>query len=1142
MLAKDLINRLERLGLLDQEIVEALREQLAQSGARVTPEAVAKLLVDNGQLTRFQATKLIGELRSGEQGDAEEATVISDTSGDDLALLDGDDSIVDAIEVVEGDAIEVVEVHEVDSSGSNVPTGTPSYVPMAGSVTNERSMDEHDSMLPLRPRNVKTVKKPGDPSRSVWDSFKIYGIASIILVLCFFSGLLWFVINKGSADEFIGAANDQYNQQSYAAAQASFDSFLEKFGESNPHSSIARTRSAMCKLYLAAQMTKPEQVIDDAERMLPLLEGEAGLDEERNNLAALLVDIADNIAKTAVSAKSTEEKQQLLVQLDRQIKLTDNPTYVTSTTRQALSSRLLNVAETRAIVRRDINRNLRLDESVVSMEASLAAKDTKKAYDTRFELLREYPELHDNERLVKLIQSASGIQMELVKDASERPTVSNEPIAGDSVKSIVLTNKTGDAAPGLRDEVAYVRVHGSILAFNAADGRLLWRRFVGTGQDYSPLPIDPTGRDGALLCDSQLLEVQRASGQDGAIQWRAKVGEAFSQPVAQGGEIFMSTKSGRLVSLDAETGEPRWVTQLPQPLEQSPGVSDRPANLYLTGDHSNLYVLDRRAGKCSESFYIGHAKGTVAVPPITLHGPDSGHVFVIENRGVDYALMHILKCDAEGRALVVAQPPQRLDGNVIVPPVIVQGRRLIVLTDRGQVAVFDIEQTAAAAEQVSKVAEQVASYDTPVSTQMAVGKSQMWVTGTRIGRYELQVSTGRVPRDWIMHEGDSFISKPFLIEDTLIHARVLRGTSGVRVTGADPQTGKAYWQTDVGVPVAMLTPKADAKGFHAITTQASLFELDAQSLADGTTSGPIENPGGSGAAMRFEDPLRIDDQRVVMMNQETSGQICVYDPTREREKIRLMTLAISAGKSGGPGIIVGDGLFLPLDTGRIVLMNWQTGGPLGSPFQPASEPDKSVLWSRPVVLGSDASQVVVADDRKKLYRLRVAEQIRELAVVDLVEPLLGPMVNLAESIIATSSGPSADFLLVFDSTSLEEKARTLLDGRITWGPLVSGDIALLQTDDKMLRGFDAAGKPAMTPVALPSGDVVPSVRTVRNTVILAGRSGWIAAIDRTTGTMTGMTNLGEPISAAPLDVGKRLLVPGTEGLVFITAIPETVEK
>ncbi len=42
-----------------------------------------------------------------------------------------------------------------------------------------------------------------------------------------------------------------------------------------------------------------------------------------------------------------------------------------------------------------------------------------------------------------------------------------------------------------------------------------------------------------------------------------------------------------------------------------------------------------------------------------------------------------------------------------------------------------------------------------------------------------------------------------------------------------------------------------------------------------------------------------------------------------------------------------------------------------------------------VKLPGDDSQVVMADDRKKIYRLRVSEQIRELGAVDLAEPLLG---------------------------------------------------------------------------------------------------------------------------------------------------------
>ena len=91
MLANELIDRLERLGLLDQEIIEALREQLEQSGTRITPEAVAKLLVDNGQLTHFQATKLIGELRSGEY---EEPVAASTDDADLTAGIDEVEAVV----------------------------------------------------------------------------------------------------------------------------------------------------------------------------------------------------------------------------------------------------------------------------------------------------------------------------------------------------------------------------------------------------------------------------------------------------------------------------------------------------------------------------------------------------------------------------------------------------------------------------------------------------------------------------------------------------------------------------------------------------------------------------------------------------------------------------------------------------------------------------------------------------------------------------------------------------------------------------------------------------------------------------------------------------------------------------------------
>ncbi len=78
-------------------------------------------------------------------------------------------------------------------------------------------------------------------------------------------------------------------------------------------------------------------------------------------------------------------------------------------------------------VQRDINRNIRLDESEASMTSLLDQQKTKDAYDVRKNLLREFPELHDHGRMVTLIHRASDIQQTLVKPSSE--------VAQDAVRS-----------------------------------------------------------------------------------------------------------------------------------------------------------------------------------------------------------------------------------------------------------------------------------------------------------------------------------------------------------------------------------------------------------------------------------------------------------------------------------------------------------------------------------------------------------------------------------------------------------------------------------------------------------------------------------------------------------------------------------
>ncbi|QDT08731.1 PQQ-binding-like beta-propeller repeat protein [Planctomycetes bacterium K23_9] len=1111
MLAKELIDQLERRGLLDQEIIEALREQLDQGGTRITPEAVAKLLVDNGQLTRFQATKLIGEIRSGEYSDSDEAEVAED---DDLALFADEGEEVFEVEaepeVVEAVEVEAVEVEAVEAVA----------VEEAGSVGDAMSAEGAD-------RPVRRSARPKPPeAKSVWDSFKIYGYAGIIGLLLLSGGGLYFVLSRGDADDAIEVANKLYNQQNYAGAQDQYIGFLASFGEENQYSSISRTRIRMCELYRASTMSDPTRALDLADEILPEIENEEGMEQERGNLAALLVDIADNIAEKANDASETDVKKELLGRLNEQITLMDNPMYMTSSMRATLSSRLTAVEEARKRIERDISRNLKLDKAVVDMKTALDAKKTKEAYDIRFELLRDFPELESDSRVVELVKSASGIQETLVTASTKLPKTITGEREAESIRSIVLAARFGKDVPSLSDEVLYLRAGGSVLAFNAGNGKLLWRSFVGYGQAHAPVRLE--GGAGVLLSESAKLEIQRHKGEDGSLRWRSQIGEPFSEPIAIRDDVYVATRSGTLLLLDAESGDAKWSAKIPQPLDVGPGVDTRANFAFVPGNHSNLYVLNTRNGSCIDSFYLGHGDGTIVVPPVPL----LGHLFVIENAAADYARVHILKI-AEDGTLTKAQDSVRMTGNVKIKPIIIQQRRLIVLTDRGQVSVYDVEPTAET-EQVTVVARQLASYDEPTSTQMAVGKSQMWITGTRIGRYELQINTGRVVPDWFKHEGDTFIGEPFATDDALIHARILRGTSGVRVMAVEPKTGVEIWRNDVAVPIAMIT-QSDS-GLHATTSQAGLFLLDRESLASGTTEGPIENPGGDGVAMRFENPVRVNDDVRVLVNQETSEQIAVYDPTRSREKLRLVTLSLPDGDLSGGAVFSGGGLFMPLDSGRTALMAFQTGKRLGSPFQPVSDPVGKMKWTNPVILSDDADQVVIADSRKAIYRLRVGENIRDLASGTIDNELLGLLAGVGSTAIGATAGPSADFVVGYDMGSLAEKFKTLLDGRVTWGPVSVGGLAVLQTDDQKMRAYDENGSQQFA-VALPEGRPVGAPVVAGDKLIVSGTTGWIVVVDSASGQIVGQTDIGQPISAAPLPAGPRLLVPGAEGVVYIVPMP-----
>ncbi len=83
--AKQFLDLLESQQLLAPDILGELRRQVSESKSRLTSELLARLLVDNGHLTKFQATKLIAELSASS---AKGPTSSSSTPSDELGFAE----------------------------------------------------------------------------------------------------------------------------------------------------------------------------------------------------------------------------------------------------------------------------------------------------------------------------------------------------------------------------------------------------------------------------------------------------------------------------------------------------------------------------------------------------------------------------------------------------------------------------------------------------------------------------------------------------------------------------------------------------------------------------------------------------------------------------------------------------------------------------------------------------------------------------------------------------------------------------------------------------------------------------------------------------------------------------------------------
>ena len=161
-----------------------------------------------------------------------------------------------------------------------------------------------------------------------------------------------------------------------------------------------------------------------------------------------------------------------------------------------------------------------------------------------------------------------------------------ESVARGRARSSSLASLNDSARPVIDNGVVYAVGHsGRMIATEQKTGKRLWSQSVGGTQQpwvagQSVYVVDKAGR---------LMALSRKTGQ---VLWVAKLpgGKTWSGPVLAGGQLWLASSKGALVSVDGKTGVVSKSRDLGDPVYIAPIVAD--GRMYVLTDNADLVALN----------------------------------------------------------------------------------------------------------------------------------------------------------------------------------------------------------------------------------------------------------------------------------------------------------------------------------------------------------------------------------------------------------------------------------------------------------------------------------------------------------------------------------------------------------------------
>ncbi len=589
MKSEDFLRSLRNSRILAGEIMDRLEAKVERTDRHVTPKSIAKYLVDKGLLSKYQAKQLLtGELTPA---DDLELQVPHDESQDTDELLrdlypppappapDATRMEIDAGTGEHDESIEVVDVeHELTMHQGIHPdiTALPDPHPLDPHQLDPLTgmgFDQPDQVVESVATHGSFAGKKARPNQ--WESKWLF-IGFGLLGFFILTGVILAVtLFKTDASKMWEDALEDFNKGRYQSALPKLLHYVEAY-PGDEKMADARVKIANCELRIPYDAGHWENTLALAGTVLPRLQQELkSLDEEtefdgiRSELSVILPGTARGFTEVAMAAPDVATKQ---AQLDLAIQardLIDNSAYVPGSYKRnpGVASVLTEVTNNISIVERQIQMENDYAAALVEIAALTSEGKTTDAFEAYNMLTREYPELAIRREMRETVAAISEREAELVvtMDSAIQPVAAKAtPVSS----SLVFGTRSGQSSiPGIGERILVKLVEGALYGIRADNGEIVWRKYAGLQTSMSPVPLNDQAAADLIATDARHNHLMRIAAESGDDIWRVDIGEPFADPAVSPDRILLTTLSGKVMSIDPETGVSSRAAQLPQTAE-----------------------------------------------------------------------------------------------------------------------------------------------------------------------------------------------------------------------------------------------------------------------------------------------------------------------------------------------------------------------------------------------------------------------------------------------------------------------------------------------------------------------------------------------------------------------------------------------